>query len=255
MTIAKRLAILIFIAVAGLVVVGAFGLRQMGAINANLEFANENSIPSIRMVANMESSFFRLRTFMLTYIMSPDAERPALAQQVMNNRERLQGYVKGYEPLVSDDKDKEYLENSKRMLAEYFSLIDRQMASIRAGQVDKAKEDAVLAGALGRRIADNVEAHIKYNEELATQEVRKAAEAYSSGKVVSMIVMVLATLGVAGLGFLVYRHVEQSLGNMVTMFKRIEHDLDFTGRLEVRGSDEVAQASTAFNRLLDRLQA
>ena len=42
---------------------------------------------------------------------------------------------------------------------------------------------------------------------------------------------------------------------MVTMFKRIEHDLDFTGRLEVRGSDEVAQASTAFNRLLDRLQA
>ena len=97
--------------------------------------------------------------------------------------------------------------------------------------------------------------HIKYNEELATQEVRKAAEAYSSGKVVSMIVMVLATLGVAGLGFLVYRHVEQSLGNMVTMFKRIEHDLDFTGRLEVRGSDEVAQASTAFNRLLDRLQA
>ena len=255
MTIAKRLAILILIAVAGLVMVGAFGLRQMGAINANLEFANENSIPSIRMVANMESSFFRLRTFMLTYIMSPDAERPALAQQVMNNRERLQGYVKGYEPLVSDDKDKEYLENSKRMLAEYFSLIDRQMASIRAGQVDKAKEDAVLAGALGRRIADNVEAHIKYNEELATQEVRKAAEAYSSGKVVSMIVMVLATLGVAGLGFLVYRHVEQSLGNMVTMFKRIEHDLDFTGRLEVRGSDEVAQASTAFNRLLDRLQA
>ena len=91
MTIAKRLAILIFIAVAGLVVVGAFGLRQMGAINANLEFANENSIPSIRMVAQHGVLLLPPAHLHAHLHHEPRRRAAALAQQVMNNRERLQG--------------------------------------------------------------------------------------------------------------------------------------------------------------------
>jgi len=255
MTIAKRLALLILLAVAGLIVVGGFGLKEMGAINANLEYAHENSIPSIRKVASMESNFLRLRTQMLVFLLSTEEQRPAEEQRIEGAKKDLLQALQDDEKLISDDKDRQYLETSKALVKEYYALIDPAIADTKAGHGEKAKNGMGQAGEVSKRLAENVEAHSKYNEHLAEEEVRKAGEAYSSGKVVSIVVILLCTAGVAGLGFMVYRHVDSSLGSMVSMFSRIEKELDFTGRLEVRGTDEVAQASSAFNRLLDRLQA
>ncbi len=255
MTIAKRLALLILLAVAGLIVVGGFGLKEMGAINANLEYAHENSIPSIRKVASMESNFLRLRTQMLVFLLSTEEQRPAVEQRIEGAKKDLLQSLQDYEKLISDDKDRQYLETSKALVKEYYALIDPAIADTKAGHGEKARNGMGQAGEVSKRLAENVEAHSKYNEHLAEEEVRKAGEAYQTGKVISIVVILLCTAGVAGLGFMVYRHVDSSLGSMVSMFSRIEKELDFTGRLEVRGTDEVAQASTAFNRLLDRLQA
>jgi len=254
MTIAKRLVLLIVVALLGLLVVGAFGLRQMGAINDNLAYANENSIPSIRKVANMEAGFLKLRTQVLVYLLSSEEQRPAVEARIEKAKQDLEQHLKDYEKLISDDKDRQYLETSKSLVKEYYTLLDPALAATKAGQPDKAKAGMGQAGEVSKKIAENVEAHAKYNEVLAEGEVRKASEAYSSGKVVSISVVILATLLTAGMGFLVYRHVSTSLGGMVSMFTRIEKELDFTGRLPASGTDEVAQAATAFNRLLDRLQ-
>ncbi|HET7776401.1 MAG TPA: methyl-accepting chemotaxis protein, partial [Azospira sp.] len=254
MTIAKRLALLILMAVAGLIGIGLFGLNQMGAINANLEYAHENSIPSIRKVANMEAGFLKLRTQVLVYLLSSEEQRPAVEQRIDSAKQDLERHLKDYEKLISDDKDRQYLDTSKALVKEYATLLAPALEATKAGQPEKARAGMGQAGEVSKRLAENVEAHAKYNEQLAEEEVRKAGEAYSRGKVVSIVVIILATLGIAGLGFMVYRHVSTSLGGMVTMFSGIEKNLDFTGRLDARGTDEVAQASGAFNRLLDRLQ-
>ncbi|GBG03444.1 hypothetical protein AZSI13_27710 [Azospira sp. I13] len=255
MTIAKRLVLLILVALIGLIAVGVFGLHQMGAINANLAYAHENSIPSIRKVANMEAGFLKLRTQMLIFLLSTDEQRPAVEKRINGAKDDLQRYLQDYERLISDDKDRQYLDNSKALVKEYISLLDPAIAATRDGQTEKARAGIGQAGEISKKLADNIEAHAKYNEQLAEEEVRKASEAYSSGKIGSIVVIALAALFTAGLGFMVYQHVSGSLGGMVSMFTRIERELDFTGRLPVRGTDEVAQAASAFNRLLERLQA
>ncbi|WP_428825992.1 methyl-accepting chemotaxis protein [Azonexus sp. IMCC34842] len=254
MTIAKRLAILILVAVAGLVVVGSFGLRQMGAINSNLQYAHENSIPSIRKVANMESSFLRLRVAVLGYLLSSEEQRPTYEKRIENSKQDLELHLRDYEKLISDDKDKQYLETSKGLVKDYLPLLDNAIVATKAGQPDKAKSGMGQAGELSKKIGENIEAHAKYNETLAEGEVQKAADAYSSGKVVSIMVILLATAVTGLMGFMLYRHVTTSLGGMVAIFLRIESSLDFTGRLPIKGDDEVAKAGGAFNRLLDRLQ-
>src|SRR5512145_1849244 len=193
MTIAKRLAILILVAVAGLVVVGSFGLRQMGAINSNLQYAHENSIPSIRKVANMESSFLRLRVAVLGYLLSSEEQRPTYEKRIENSKQDLELHLRDYEKLISDDKDKQYLETSKGLVKDYLPLLDNAIVATKAGQPDKAKSGMGQAGELSKKIGENIEAHAKYNETLAEEEVQKAADAYSSGKVVSILVILLAT--------------------------------------------------------------
>jgi methyl-accepting chemotaxis protein len=69
MTIAKRLALLIVIALIGLVVIGGVGLKQMSSINGSLRYAHDNSVASI------ESTFLRMRTHVLSYLLSNDEQR------------------------------------------------------------------------------------------------------------------------------------------------------------------------------------
>ncbi len=254
MTIAKRLAILILVAVAGLVVVGLFGLRQMGAINSNLQYAHENSIPSIRKVDSMESSFLRLRISMLGFLLSGEEQRPVYEKRIEAAKQELMQHLRDYEKMISDDKDKQYLETSKGLVNEYVPLLDGALAAMKAGQPEKGKAGMGQAAEISTKIGENIEAHAKYNESLAEGEVQKAGDAYSSGKVVSIMVILLAAAVTGLMGFLLYSHVTSSLGGMVAIFSRIESSLDFTGRLPVKGEDEVAQAAGAFNRLLDRLQ-
>jgi len=254
MTIAKRLGVLILVAMISLIVVGLFGLRQMGAIDANLKYANQNSIPSIRKVANMDSSFLRLRVAVLGFLVSSEEQRPAYEKRIEAAKQEIEQHVRDYEKLISDDKDKQYLETTRSLVKEYIPLLEVALSATKAGQPDKAKAGMGPAGEISKKISENIEAHAKYNEALAEQEVQKAEDAYSSGKMVSILVILLAMALTGTMGFLLYRHVTSSLGGMVEIFGRIESSLDFTGRLPLKGEDEVAQAASAFNRLLDRLQ-
>ncbi len=255
MTIAKRLGILILVAMIGLIVVGVFGLRQMGAIDANLKYANENSIPSIRKVANMDSTFLRMRVAVLGFMLSNEEQRPVYEKRFDSARQELESHLRDYEKLISDDKDKQYLETTRGLVKEYTPLVDAAIAGIKGGQPEKAKAGMGQAGEISKKLSENIEAHVKYNETLAEQEVQKAEDAYSSGKTVSIVVILLAMVATGTMGFLLFQHVTNSLGGMVEIFSRIESSLDFTGRLPVKGDDEVAKAAGAFNRLLDRLQS
>jgi methyl-accepting chemotaxis protein len=255
MTIARRLAILIVVAVVGLIAVGLFGLRQMGSINTNLNYANENLIPSLRSVAKMESSFLRLRTVVLGYLLTADEKRSALEPRIEAAKQELEQVVRDYEKQVNDEKDRQHWEATKATVKEYYAVLDPALAATKGGDVETAKAGMGQASAVSKKLGESVEAHAKYLEALATDEVRQASDIYSTGKLVVGLVCIAAAALTAIMGALVYSHVNASLMGMVTIFSRIETSLDFTGRLPAKGTDEVAQAAGAFNRLLDRLQA
>ena len=254
MSIAKRLALLIIVALLGLLIVGGIGLRQMHSINNNLEYAHENSIPSIKKVGNMEASFLRMRVAVLVYLLSTDEQRPSMEKGIDTRRQELLKHLQEYEKLISDERDRQYLETTRSLLNEYFPLLDMALAETRAGHPEKAKTGIAQASVISKKLADNIDAHAAYNEQLAENEVKQAKEAFDNGKLQSTASILMIGAIVLILGFVTYRHVDQSLKGLIEMFKRIETSLDFTGRIQVQGQDEVAQTAQSFNRLLDRLQ-
>ncbi|MDE2586091.1 MAG: MCP four helix bundle domain-containing protein, partial [Betaproteobacteria bacterium] len=256
MTIAKRLALLTIVALIGMLVLGLFGLRQMSLIQDSLKFANENSIPSIQKVAEMEASYLRLRTQLLYHVASHEPEKKAeYEKQIAASKHQLDQSLKDYVALISDDKDKQLLENSQRLVLDYYAMADKVLALSRANQSDEARGTMVAGGTMVQQLLDNMNAHVKYNNDLAQVESQKADAVYRSGLNFAIAMLIGVSLITGTMGFLLQRHVSGSLQSMLQAFTRIEHDLDFTGRIPVTSRDEVGQAVIAFNRLIDRLQA
>jgi len=108
---------------------------------------------------------------------------------------------------------------------------------------------------MAQNLTKHLERHDEFNVGLANAQTEQAEEAYSAGQLFMVIVIAVVGLGVAGFGFLTYRHVKVSLGSISDLFFRVERDLDFTGRFSASGSDEIAELGKAFNRLLDRMQS
>jgi methyl-accepting chemotaxis protein len=256
MTIAKRLAILILIAIGGLLGVGFYGLHQASTINQALVSANTNSIPSIRTVGAMQVSFLRLRTAVTTlfFVATSDEQKTVAEQSIASFRAELDKTLHDYEKLVSDDKDRKYLDDSKRLVADYDAMISRGNELVRANKVEEVRAMTAAARDLTVKLMNNLNEHAKYNADLAEEEGKIAAAAYQQGMVVSIAIIVLVTLVVGGLGYQVYSHVSNSLAQMVGAIQRIEKDLDLTARIPATSNDEVGQTISAFNHLTERLQ-
>ncbi|MDD3484027.1 methyl-accepting chemotaxis protein [Azovibrio restrictus] len=256
MTIAKRLLMLILLSVLGLVAVGGIGLSQMGRINDGLNQVHDNSIPSILKVGEIETIFLRYRTRVMYHLLATEASAMAEHEKKLEEyKAMMYKDIKDYEALLSDDKDRQYLETTKTLLVEYFKTVDHALELSRTNQNTQAR-DYLLGTAYNtaQAVAKNLDEHAQYNETLAEGEVAKAEAAYSSGRTLALLSIVVVAACAITLGFFTYRHVSGSLNSMAEMFSRIAQELDFTGRMPVKGSDEVARTGEAFNQLLARLQ-
>ncbi|MDR2000751.1 MAG: methyl-accepting chemotaxis protein, partial [Zoogloeaceae bacterium] len=259
MTIAKRLVILIFMAILGLLAIGTIGLREMSVIEQNEELANRDTIPSISKVSQVEARYLRMRTQLLYHLLMPTQTAKAEAERNMEEHRAaamklLDEYLAN---LVSDDEDRKLAEASRSLIEDYYRRIAVPVMEL--SRNDKIEEGRKLLLEVGLPLAQNVtrqlEELVEFNMKLASGHATEAEEAYSAGQLLTVLVIVVISLGVAVFGFFTYRHVNGSLSAISDLFSRVERDLDFTGRFSTSGSDEIAELGKAFNRLLDRLQS
>ncbi len=260
MTIAKRLVILIAAAVLGLMAVAAIGLNEMTTIDKGVKFANDEAIPSINKVSQVERSFLRLRAQLLYHIIAPteatkaEAEK-GLDEHRLNARKLLDEFIATHRDV--NDENRKHAEASRAILEDYYvQAAAPVMALSREDKVVEARELMLrVAFPMAQKALQQLEKHVEYNVELAAAQAKAAEKAYSAGQTSMALVLVIVALGVGGFGFLTYRHVHNSLDSILALFSRVERDLDFTGRFSSSGSDEIAKLGIAFNHLLERLQS
>ncbi len=171
MIIAKRLMILIAIAVAGLLIVAAAGFSQMQKIEEELLAVNDNTIPSLLTLEEASRNFLRLRTRVLNHILATDpAKMREHEEKLAEYRRDIQQHLDDYKKLLSDDEDRRLLEAEQQALSSYFAEMEKVIAASAANRNDEARD---LAGtALSKQanvVADLFEKHMKYNSEMAAR--------------------------------------------------------------------------------------
>jgi methyl-accepting chemotaxis protein len=255
MTIAQRLLILVVLAVLGTIAVGVVGLGSAASSNANLERVNRESIPRLVKVESIEAAYLRYRInfLTLTFVAPPD-QKPAVKRLMDKAKADLEQILQEYSTMVANDKDREYLETTRKTVAEYFTLLERTGAHLANNEMDEVKKLSAVAREISGRLSQNIEAHAKYNVELAATEAREEAEAYVMARRAAIGILLLIGAIVAGVGFVTFRHVSQSLAFLESSMERVAENLDFSTSLPVGRQDEIGLTITAFNRLLQRVR-
>ena len=257
MTIAKRLVLLISVAVLGLIAVGVLGLYEMNIINQGMELANDNTIPSVTKVYQTRVRYQSMRTNLFFHTLTSDPAKKAAAERDFekNRDEAFQLANEYLATMVTDDEDRKLAERSVTLLNEYLEKIARPLLELsRNNKLEEAVKVIESGAPLVATIGDHFTAHAKYNIDLAKTRQKEAEAAHSSGNLLSSLIIVIVSLAVIVFGFITTRHINGSLGAIGNLFSRVEKDLDFTERFSATGADEIADLGKGFNNLLNRLQ-
>jgi len=254
-TIARRLWILVTIALASLCAVGLTGLSVSQGLSAKLANVNESTLPSVKTLSDLRYAFEVQQTQLMLHISYTSEEQMADTDKIIAaTKEKVKAGLKAYEALIVDDADKQMLENDKKALASYDAVFDD--AWKQSQEIVKMTARTIITdqgSPLAEAAAASLEKHIAKRMADAAQEKTNAEAASRSGVILSIAVIALSAAVIFVISFLLIRKIAKDLGNMRDTIRKIEAELDFTQRLTINSDDELASTGRAFNRLVDKM--
>lgn len=214
LTVGKRLSVLITISLIGLIGVAGLGLNEIKRVYDSASYAALNTVPSLVALDNATDAFDDIRVLGYQHILSADsAQAQPIEQQIANKRAKVDAALKEYEPLLSDDKDRDLLAADRARLIEYDSIREQVLALSRQ---DKKAEAANLAKTQmfpsAKVLGQALMAHRAYNLELGNKGATSAAQIIKDAEKTVTIISITTVLVVASLGILLTRHLLRQLG-------------------------------------------
>ncbi|MDQ7990847.1 MAG: methyl-accepting chemotaxis protein [Candidatus Dactylopiibacterium sp.] len=255
MNISRKLKAIAASAIAALLVVGGIGLFVSAEIEAALRNSNRTVIPAIQVVYQLKSSQQIVALSIYRHISSTSESQMADYEKAIEGAvSEMKGALDGYEKFVRSEEGRGLLNAEKEAVAKYVAAIpavlELSRSNDKAGALEKTTEMAASRANLARLIDD----HIALNNRFAQEQETLAETHARQGRIVSIVVVLLASVLVGGVAYLVIRGVNRSLLAMQKAIRRIEGDLDFTAHAEVIGKDEISEVASALNRLIDKLR-
>ena len=213
MTVVKKMILLVLAALVGIVALAAIGRYQLARVYESASYGTVNSIPSF---TALDAAFEQLavyRTRVWQHMAQTDGDKKAvIANQLADNRRKLDEALKKYDALVSDDKDKALLATDRASLADYGRVADEVLALSRAGKSAEGRDLMLTNAAIVDKCWDAFNEHRKYNEDLAKAAATSAVAIQNSAELMSLA-SALATLAAVGLlGWFIARSLLAQLG-------------------------------------------
>lgn len=256
MTIAKRLSLLISIAVLALILLGGgsvFGLKQL---QGKLDSVNNNLLPSISLLNDISKDVYRMRLRLQSHVMSDDMDKQKMFEEdLVKLDKRVDEQLLQYEQgMVVNEADRKMLEDGRTAIAAYRKLAGEVLTMSKNLMKTDAQHALLENNKISVEAAEALARHVEYNVELAKTD--KADSEKLAGRLTTgmVILALLASIGVGFLGSVIYRNVVTSLNSLRETLVDVERNLDFTRRAPVMSNDEVGMTVEAVNRLTTRLQ-
>lgn len=257
LTIAHRIMLMIGVSVLALLLVGAIGLSVASKETESIKRIKEDSMASVETIGAARQAFMEARTnLLLLFLNADDAEMDQLEKGFKANEDELAKQLKIYENKVSNAEDKKLLEADVANVKAYIDYFRAELLPrLRKYETEYAAQLLKKDGTpLGIKAMKGFDAHIEYNDKLASKTIEDAFTNAATGRLISLGTIVAGVAAVALLGFFLLSNIKASLSQIQSMVNRVENDLDFTVRVHVNRQDEIGQTTSAFNRLLDKLQ-
>jgi len=262
LTIVKKMLLLTGSALLGILLLVGFGQLQMNKVFDAADYGNVNSVPSILIMSRLGQNFDDYQLATATHILNTDnAEMAEIETRIKASRDGIEKEFNAYEKdgclggsCFSDDKDKQLLAADRALVAELFAASDKVLALSRLNKNDQARDLLAKNKTLGEKLNLALDAHMKYNEELAKKGADDAVAAKSAALKFSLIIAAL-TLGTVGiLSFFITRGIVRPLAEVVAAANKMASG-DFSFQLDIASKDETGELANSVRTLQGAIQA
>ncbi|WP_214512442.1 methyl-accepting chemotaxis protein [Pseudomonas brassicacearum] len=258
MTIVQRISCLIGLAVLGLGLVAGIGSYQASAVFDAASYGNVNTVPSLILLDEASSAFWQQRVSIQAHVLNADAAATAAIETTIKQaREARAAAFKNYEPLISDDKDRQMLADDRTLAAAYDEVTARVLEQSRTNHKDQARNLLTDGVAIADKLNAAITQHFAYNQQLGNQGAADAVAVRVQWTVIAGVASVLVLSLIVLIGWRIAVIIQHQLGGELHDVARIANDIA-AGQLQmaiaVRSGDE-ASVMASMKRMADNLRA
>ncbi|WP_421304099.1 methyl-accepting chemotaxis protein [Aeromonas veronii] len=257
MNIARRLQLIALLVILALVFLSWFSINRLDSANRDLGYVTDNTVPSISLIKEVQADFYELHSLVQTHVLNTDSSR---MQQIETGITEIQGQItslldKYKAEMLSNDEDRRLTDDDQRIVAQYYQEIDKVLQLSRQNKNDEARD--MLSGeayGLFQQFAKAIELHVNFNMDLGLALKKQGQENYDNSLQTLLFIAGGTTVLTLGLFVWLFNQVANPLRTAMDILTRIQRDLNFTLRADVKQQDEIGLTLNAVNRLLDTLQ-
>ena len=252
MKISSRLMILLAFLMAGLVIIGAVGLYAAGKTEHALESAfDEKLVPLVQLTAIAKANLGN-RLAIANAVIQPENMADYI-QVVGKNKAEIDKQWEAFMTSLTDEEDRELAAKFAEVRGRFVEEgIKPAVAAMRANNVAEIRRIQIEhVNPLYAPLFEALDALIEMEKRDTEMLHEESTATYKDMRMLS-ISLILAIIGLGGaLGFSIVRGINRSVSELRGVMVKMSADGDLSARAKVYGQDEIGEAATAFNTLID----
>jgi methyl-accepting chemotaxis protein len=252
MKISTRLVILLLFLLTGLVVIGAVGLYAASKAGSALEATyNAKLIPLAQMDAIARANLNNRVAIANAFIQPENTAK--YIQEIAENKAVIDKQWEAFMTSLTDEEDKilaaKFAAARGRFVEEGIKPAVAAMRANNTAEVRRIQVEHIAP--LNAPLNETMDALIEMEKRDAEKLHEESAATYKTMRMLSIaLILIGAALGGA-LGFSIIRGVDRSVGELRGVMVKMSADGNLSARAKVYGQDEIGEAATAFNGLID----
>ena len=255
MTIAKKLYLLIGIIFTSIVLLIGQSIFQINKVYENASFSAVNVVPSYDDLDSVIQTLYgmRLNTWKL-FAENNKNNIPAFQQDMVARREEIEKILISYEKSnVFNDTDKSMLLEDRRVIAEYFTLVEKISTTFKESNAEEATKLLIANQPTINAAVDKIIKHREYNRMLGVNGNEIALKTLKNANWMSIALGLFALVITSAIALSLTRKIKTSLDQAIGVAEKIA-DGDLTTQILVSGNDEIAQLMTSLSVMSKNLE-
>ncbi|MDR2838676.1 MAG: methyl-accepting chemotaxis protein [Azonexus sp.] len=257
MSITKRLLLLIGMAVTGIIIVALLGMYEMSSVFKAADYGNQNSVPSLKTIAQIQRTFYTQRLNSYRHILSTDSrEKDKVETHINDTRNAVIALFKTYDAsMVSDNEDKELFERVKTLAAKYDETLFTLFPISRQNNIDQSYAFTVNRLApVATELETAIDAHMAHNIHLSEEGEHNAKAALSESNILFGVITLGASIAILIFGFSIARSITRPLAETIRTADEVANGNLTISVAASKGHDEISQLNEAVRKMLDQLR-
>ncbi|KFF43171.1 MULTISPECIES: methyl-accepting chemotaxis protein [Pseudomonas] len=234
---------------------GGFALLQMANMRQQSDQVENNWLPSVMAVGEMNQDLLRVRALTLRLLVNRDPQALAQNEQKLTDLKNGMPHAQAlYEGLIVLPEERTLFDRFKAQEQQYLQRQDQVMAFSKANRLDEAIK---VANGEMNQLADQIAVTLRdlvtLNKTSANQAASLAQSVFSQSRTGVIGMIILTALITIGLAVWLTRSIVLPLAQSLKVAQGVASG-DLTGEIRVSGSDEPARLQQALKGMQENLR-